>query len=171
VPSPDPSSLKDYLTSVFRILINNQQEGTLSISPARLRAALRPILADHGFAAGELSVAIVDDPTIHELNRRHLAHDYPTDVLSFVLERDEGMLAGEVIASADTARHRAGDFGCDARDELLLYLIHGTLHLVGYRDSSAKERKEMRAQERHYLAQAGVVMVRSATRGQGDTHR
>ena len=52
-------------------------------------------------------MAVVNDPVIHELNRRFLEHDYPTDVLSFALERDGDLLEGEVVVSADTARRTA----------------------------------------------------------------
>ena len=50
-------------------------------------------------------MAVVDDPTIHELNRRFLAHDYPTDVLSFVLEESAEALEGEIIVSTTQPRH------------------------------------------------------------------
>ena len=78
----------------------------------------------------------MDDETIHELNRRLLDHDWPTDVLSFVLEDDGDHLEGEVILSADTAgdgRRRTRQL---AAEEQLLYVIHGMLHLVGYDDKS-----------------------------------
>ena len=62
------------------------------------------ILEDAAIGEAEISVAVVDDPTIHALAPRSISsHDYPTDVLSFVLERDEDCLEGEVIVSADTA--------------------------------------------------------------------
>ena len=48
-------------------------------------------------------MAVVDDPTIHDLNRRFLDHDEPTDVLSFMLDDEGGRLEGDVIVSADTA--------------------------------------------------------------------
>ena len=93
-------------------------------------------MADSNFDSARLSLAVVDDPTIHELNRRHLNHDWPTDVLSFVLEERDGHLEGEVILSADTAAAAATEVGWPAAAEQLLYVIHGMLHLVGYRDKT-----------------------------------
>ena len=93
---------------------------------------------------------------MHQLNREHLNHDYPTDVLSFVLERSESSLDGEVIVSADTAIARAAEFHLPPEDELLLYVIHGTLHLVGYDDKEASNRALMREQESRYLAKFDV---------------
>ena len=139
----------------MQIEIANQQT-KLPIDADRLQKAVMPILADAGYEQGNLSIAVVDDPTIHELNRRHLAHDYPTDVLSFCLEEAPGQLEGEVIVSADTAQTNAAEYGWGAENELLLYVIHGVLHLVGHRDKTDDEILAMREAERVYLKIAGV---------------
>ncbi len=122
-----------------------------------MHALAAAIVRDAGVAQGSLSIAIVDDPTIHELNRRYLEHDRPTDVLSFTLERDAERLEAEVIASHQTAERVAASFGWTAADELLLYVVHGTLHAVGYDDTTAETRAAMRAAERRYLALAGLA--------------
>jgi probable rRNA maturation factor len=136
---------------LIRIEIANRQRA-LPVDRRILRRAVRAILADEGVAEAEISLAIVDDRAIHELHRQFLGQDEPTDVLSFVLERSEGRLEGEVIASADTAQSAAARYGNSPADELLLYVIHGTLHLVGYRDDDRRARAAMRARERRYLA-------------------
>ncbi len=136
--------------------IANEQTACTIDEPLICRA-VSEILAGEGITTGQVSVAVVDDPTIHEINRRHLQHDYPTDVISFVLESREGYLDGEVVASADTACTVAADLGWPAENELLLYVVHGTLHLVGYDDQSESDREEMRSRERHYLARFGLV--------------
>lgn len=139
----------------MRIAIANQQT-TLAIDGTRIESLARDILAEHGFARGELSIAVVDDPTIHALNARCLQHDYPTDVLSFCLDEDEDRLEGEVVVSADTAVRNAAEYGWDAGDELLLYVAHGVLHLVGFRDKSDEESRVMRRAELHFLRRAGI---------------
>ncbi len=78
----------------------------------RLRRSAAAILDDAGVSSGRLSIAIVDDATIHALNQRYLAHDYATDVLSFVLEREEFRLEGEVVVER---RH-----GCPRRGRVRL---------------------------------------------------
>jgi len=138
------------------IEIANQQT-TCPVDEARIRQVVAAILHDAGICAGAISIAVVDDPTIHELNRRHLQHDYPTDVISFVLDREGSLLEGEVVVSADTAQSVAADLAWPTEDELLLYVVHGTLHLVGYDDVSDTLRAEMREKERHYLAQFGLT--------------
>ncbi len=94
--------------------------------------------------------------TIHELNRRFLKHDEPTDVISFVLDQADGIVDGQIVVSADTAAASAKRFGWTAADELLLYAIHGTLHLVGYDDRTARAQQAMRRRERRYLGQFGL---------------
>ena len=103
----------------------------------------------------DVSVAVVDDTTMHPLNRKFLQHDYATDVLSFRLSAPGEPLEGEIIVSAETAAREAVRYGWNQVDELLLYLIHGALHLVGHEDAADDQREAMRAKERHYLAQLG----------------
>lgn len=137
------------------ICLTNQQD-VLSIDASRLVEAARQVCVEVGIVNGSLSIAVVDDATIHELNQAHLAHDYPTDVLSFLLEQGEDSLDGEVIVSAEMAARRCEEFGQSPLDELLLYVVHGTLHLVGYNDKSLSEASEMRAAEAKYLEQFGT---------------
>jgi probable rRNA maturation factor len=141
---------------MIEIQIANEQH-TLAVDEDRLRSAVRMIMEDEAIETGSISIAVVGDSAIHSVNRRYLEHDYPTDVLSFVLERDRAEIEGEIIASADTAVANAQKFGWSAQDELLLYVIHGTLHLLGYDDHSDDDRAKMRARERHYLARFGLL--------------
>lgn len=126
------------------------------IDAERLVEAAREVLRGEGIDRAAISLAVVDDPTIHDLNRRHLRHDYATDVLSFVLDDSGGRLEGEVIVSADTAESAAREFGWLAADELLLYVIHGALHLAGHDDQDSESRNQMRQKETEYLRRLGV---------------
>src|ERR1051326_7852141 len=107
---------------------------------SRIKKAVRLILQDAGIESAETSIAVVSDERMHELNLQYLQHDYPTDVLSFVLDHDlaRKSLDGEIIVSADYAKREAARYGWTADDELLLYVIHGTLHLVGYDDATTE---------------------------------
>lgn len=136
----------------------NNQQSRLPVDGARLCDAARAVLVDAGVQRGTLSIAVVDDETIHQLNRQHLNHDYPTDVLSFVLEAACGYCDGEIIVSADTAERAGAEWGMSAEDELLLYLIHGALHLVGHDDHDPEQERLMRTREREYLSRFGVIL-------------
>lgn len=129
------------------------------VNPGPLIAAVEKILTDHGIERSEVSIAIVDDPAIRLLNKQYLDHDYETDVISFVLDCDEerASLSGQLIVSSDTAGRLAGEFGGSLQDELLLYVVHGTLHLVGYDDKQPVDAGQMREAEKLYLQSFGVL--------------
>jgi probable rRNA maturation factor len=137
------------------------EQDTHEVHYARLIAAVREVLCDAGYSQGEVSIAIVTDTAMHTLNRQYLQHDYPTDVLSFVLEEDEKRLVGQLIISADYAAREAPQFGWTMNDELLLYTIHGALHLVGYDDLEPELKAEMREKEKHYLSHFGLTPIYS----------
>jgi probable rRNA maturation factor len=130
----------------FAVSLSNQQSRH-AVDQHQVLAAVRSVLSDSALTSAAVSVAVVDDATIHDLNRRYLDHDWPTDVLSFVLEERDGHLEGEVIVSADTAAASAREIGWPAAAELLLYAVHGTLHLIGYGDETTAEKRKMRAAE------------------------
>jgi probable rRNA maturation factor len=130
---------------------------TRPIDETRLMAAVRAVLQAAGVTSCEVSLTVVDNARMHELNRRHLDHDYPTDVLSFLLGFDGQHLDGEIIVSADYAADEAARYGWPAPDELLLYAVHGALHLVGYDDTAPEAAARMRRQEREILGSFGLT--------------
>ena len=140
----------------IKVEIADEQDAHV-ITYERLLTAVRAILTDSGYTAGEVSIAIVADAEMHEYNRQYLQHDYPTDVLSFVLEAEAEYLVGQLIVSADYAAGEAAKFGWSIDDEVLLYAIHGALHLVGYDDQESELKAEMREQEKFYLARFGLT--------------
>jgi probable rRNA maturation factor len=141
----------------FAISVANEQSRH-AVDEQALVAAARAVLNDSRFDSANISLAVVDDTTIHELNRRHLNHDWPTDVLSFVLDESDRHLEGEVIISADTAAAAAAEAGWADAAEQLLYVIHGMLHLVGYRDKSPEDAARMRSGEAAYLRKLGLEL-------------
>ena len=106
-----------------------------------------------------LSVAVLGDAPIRALNRARLAHDYPADVLSFGLEDGPEGLLGALALGAEVARREAASRGHSAYHELLLYAVHGTLHLLGHDDHAPRARTRMRRAERAWLAALGVGPV------------
>jgi probable rRNA maturation factor len=148
---------RDTSSPGFELSLANRQS-IHAVDEPRLLDAARRVLADSKFTSATISLAIVDDATIHALNRQFLNHDWPTDVLSFVLEVRGSHLDGEVVLSADTAATAAVDAGWTAAEEQMLYVIHGMLHLVGLNDQAEAEVRNMRAAERFYLHECGVTV-------------
>lgn len=135
---------------MLSIAIQNQQS-LLRVDKRLLKKAVRIILKDAKIETAEISVAVVDDSTIAQVHAEFLHDDSPTDVISFVLDASPGSLEGEIVASAETAVAQAPRFLWTGNQELLLYVIHGVLHLVGYDDTTPKARKTMRKMEQHYI--------------------
>ena len=94
---------------------------------------------------GDLSISIVDDQAIRKIHGEHLGKDRPTDVISF----EYGEHGGEVIVSAERALEEARLRGHDPVEELLLYVVHGIMHLRGFDDKEEADAEEMwKAQNR-----------------------
>lgn len=146
-------------------LVNDQSRHV--VNDDALTEAVRAVLQQSEFATAEISLAIVDDDTMRELNRRFLNHDWPTDVLSFPLSQDGGQLIGEVVISADTAAATAAELGWEAQAEQLLYVIHGMLHLIGFSDKSPDAREQMQAAEDRLLSRFGLSPPRPGTASRG----
>jgi probable rRNA maturation factor len=103
-----------------------------------------------------VSVLIVGDARIRELNRIYRGVDSPTDVLAFAMAEGElahlnPELLGDIVISAETAEAQAKRMGHDATQELQLLAVHGTLHLLGHEDETASGRARMRRLARKYL--------------------
>ncbi|MCS7264155.1 MAG: rRNA maturation RNase YbeY [Armatimonadetes bacterium] len=125
----------------------------------KLKQAVEIVIKGEGVSSPvEISIVLVDDFNIMELNKRFLNHDYPTDVLSFPmsvetkLKNESEGLVGEILISAETAQRNAKRYRQTFERELMRLAIHGTLHLLGYNDSTAIQKREMRRKERKYLA-------------------
>ncbi len=125
--------------------------------------AVRCAAQYRGFRRGSIGVLITDDETIHEINAKHLSHDYPTDVISFGYTQSDDLVEGELVASWDTAKREAVEYGWSALDELLLYVVHGTLHICGMDDQNEKDAKMMRIAERDVMQLLGIQLINPQT--------
>ena len=132
---------------MYQVDVADNQE-CLPVDAEAVREVVHQTLEAEQVAAATISIAIVDNPTMHELNRQYLNHDYETDVLSFLLEesshpeidvpRGAGRtIDGEVIVSAPYARQMSVEYDWPPENELALYIVHGVLHLCGYDDTTA----------------------------------
>jgi rRNA maturation RNase YbeY len=113
----------------------------------------RRVLAALGMPRAELSLALVSDAAIAELNAAHRGKRGPTDVLSYSLVEgayaaQRAALLGDVVIAVGVAARQAREIGHSLNDELLRLLIHGVLHLLGYDHEVARQAKRMQAKER-----------------------
>jgi len=120
-----------------------------------LEGALKKAMGGIPHLQGPVSLVVVDDPTIKGLNRKLLGRNRATDVLAYELGRGEGPW-GEVIASAQTAKKQAENRKVPIWTELLLYLLHGMLHLAGHDDLADEGFRRMHMAERKLLKRAAL---------------
>jgi len=132
----------------MRITVTNEQN-FLSIEEKKVYEAIR--LLPGSDKKYRLSVVYVDDKEITKMNERYLHHEGPTDVLAFPISTKEG----EIIVSAETALRESKEREVESEGELLLYTLHGTLHLLGYDDKDEEESIKMHAVEKQILTQLG----------------
>ena len=123
----------------------------------RLARSARTILRALHLEGAELSLALVSDPVMRDLNKTWRGKDKPTDVLSFPMREaagpgSQGELLGDVVISVDTARGQAVEYGHSLAVEGERLLVHGVLHLIGYdHERSAAEARRMFRKERALL--------------------
>jgi probable rRNA maturation factor len=124
---------------------------------SRLRRARQMINAP----LRELSLALVNDAQISQLHHTYMNLAGPTDVLTFPLDQDARgrALSGEVVVCVPEARRRARELGTRVEHELLLYALHGMLHLAGFDDRTARAFARMHRMEDSLLSRLGVGPV------------
>lgn len=120
--------------------------GKPAICTKRCSAWIKDIASKHGKTIGEIAYVFCDDAKILEVNRQYLGHDYYTDIITFDYCEDD-KLSGDIFISLDTVKSNSVTYGTDYYDELTRVIIHGILHLCGYKDKSDDESRAMRALE------------------------
>ena len=105
---------------------------------------------------GDLNFIITNDKNLLEINREFLKHNYFTDVIAFGSDSAEAV-NGEIYVSADTVSRNAHNYKVSLNTEMLRVLIHGTLHLCGYDDSTAELKNIMHSLEDKWLKEYGGV--------------
>jgi probable rRNA maturation factor len=135
--------------------------GPFAVSAATVRRRAEKMLARLALDGVELSVALVDDATIRELNGAWRGYDRPTDVLAFALRegrelaRLETEALGDVVISVPTAARQAKKQRRPLLGEVTMLLAHGLLHLLGYDHVTRAEEREMKAKTSELEAAAG----------------
>ena len=143
---------------MIRASIANPYEYELDFTG--LKSAAVAVLEGEGIRDAKVAIAFVDNAHIHRLNKQFLNHDEPTDVLTFPSSPPGARkLEGDIAIGMEIAREYAADRGHEVKLELMLYVVHGCLHLCGYTDTDDESAAEMRVKERQYLAQLGLPNI------------
>jgi probable rRNA maturation factor len=111
---------------------------------------IRQILKEEGKKSDKISVILVDDDYLLEVNRRFLNHNYRTDVISFDLG-ENGTIDGEIYVSVDRANIQAKRYKVPNEKEVLRLIVHGVLHLSGWEDTTRSQKLRMRRRENMFI--------------------
>ncbi|MDZ7672098.1 MAG: rRNA maturation RNase YbeY [Halanaerobiales bacterium] len=140
---------------MIKMEINNQQE-KIDIDK-NLYKDFKNIITKatemEGYDGGEISVALVDNAKIRELNKKFRKKDEVTDVLSFPMDEE---ILGDIIISAERALSQSKDYGHSFKREICYLVTHGILHLLGYDHKNEGEKKEMRKKEERILKELEI---------------
>jgi probable rRNA maturation factor len=117
-------------------------------------------LTELGLLEAELSLLFVNDLQIQVLNRRYLRRDKPTNVLAFPMRKGEFStlhphLLGDLVISVETAKRQSNRFGLDEMEMVILLMVHGVLHLIGYEHEGTKKgAREMTLKQKQLFRKA-----------------
>lgn len=111
---------------------------------------LKMLAAEEGKTLEALSIVICSKKYIKALNKRFLNHDYFTDILTFDLD-NRSTINGEIYISIDTVKENSITYNVLIFNELLRVIIHGVLHLCGYKDNTSQQKRRMTLKENFYL--------------------
>ena len=138
----------------------NSEDTKFNISGSKrdVSAWVRAAVAEEGFKVGEINVIFCSDPYLLEINRHYLHHDYFTDIITFDY-CENGVLSGDLFISVDTVKGNSEEYQVMFHVELLRVIIHGVMHLAGYKDKTDPDAAKMRERENHYLAKAPAGLL------------
>ena len=145
-------------------VLDRQSEARIDHS--RIVQAVTFVLERHERAI-PVSILLTDDVTIRDMNRRFLNHDWATDVITFPRDEDDfaapeglsdeaGTGGGDLGVSVETARRESAERGADVEAEVLLYVVHGVLHLLGFDDRDDESSRRMNLETGEILWALGI---------------
>ena len=117
----------------------------------KLRIFFVELLKSEGKKTEDLNFIFCNDDYLSQLNLKYLGRDYLTDVIAFEHDSAYGGFNGDIYISVQRTRENARIFNVSYRDELLRVMIHGVLHLVGYKDKTDSQKRSMRSVEDRYI--------------------
>ena len=118
----------------------------------KIRVLIKQLCLNEKKDLSFLNLIFCSDEYLLEINKKHLNHDYFTDVITFDFSEDNKNIEGDVYISVDRVADNAIKYKQEKDSELIRTIIHGTLHLFGYKDKTKKEKEIMTSKENKYLS-------------------
>jgi probable rRNA maturation factor len=137
-----PKSVIHYFTEDIRFSLKHK---------TIIKNWLKEAIAAEGYRLEELNFIFCSDEYLLGINQQYLDHDTYTDVITFDNSETLKTIVGDIFISVDRIRENANQFEREFQDEICRVMIHGTLHLLGYKDKSKAAKQQMTEKEDHYL--------------------
>ena len=118
----------------------------------KIRRLVKRLCLEEGKSLSFLNIIFCSDGYLLEINKKHLKHDYYTDVITFDYSEKNKNIEGDIYISVDRVEDNAKKYKENKSLELIRTIIHGTLHLSGYKDKTKKEKEIMTTKENKYLS-------------------
>lgn len=133
-------------------IINFYSENDFELKQERLfESWIKNVISSEEKSLGEITYIFCDDDYLYKINLKFLKHDTYTDIISFDNSK-EGELHGDIFISTDRVKENAAEFNVEFSEELKRVIIHGILHLCGYKDKTESEAALMRQKEDEKIA-------------------
>jgi probable rRNA maturation factor len=116
------------------------------------RGWLKELIEKEGHIPGTIVFIFCTDDFLVKLNNDYLHHDTLTDIITFDYGDEFAGISGDIFISTDRIADNSNAYGVGFDTELLRVMIHGILHLIGYKDGTAEEKIQMRERENYYLS-------------------
>ena len=123
---------------------------------AALRQWIKDTIVAEGYRLKELNYVFCSDAYLLTMNQQYLDHDTYTDIITFDNSETEGAIIGDIFISIERIRENAAKFLVGEAEELNRVIIHGALHLLGYKDKTKTDKELMTKKEDFYLAQVKI---------------
>ena len=133
------------------IMFNDIDLKTTFKNRTEIKKWIKKSVIKEGHKLGELSFNFCSDEELLKINIEHLNHDFYTDIITFELNEDD-VVIGDIYISIDRVKDNAKQQGTTFTNELMRVLIHGVMHLCGYKDKTKKDAALMREKEDYYLS-------------------
>jgi len=116
-----------------------------------IRKVINRIINEAGLRGDRVDVVMTNDEKVYEINSEFLGHDYYTDIITFNYNKGR-IVNGEIYISVDRVKANSDKFSVPVKAEIRRVIFHGFLHLCGYDDSTAEQKRKMSEMEEMYLA-------------------
>ena len=118
---------------------------------SNLKRWITEVIRDNKKIPGEINFIITKDKALQKINLKYLHTDAYTDIITFTLSEEEEVVSGDIYLSIERIAENSKKYGVTLEEEFRRILIHGILHLLGYDDTAANEKKKMTKLENKYL--------------------